>query len=522
MSKTKVRSHLLQLVDSDSDDGIGGSSLHTARTSTASKPRSATMPPKKGKPGRLPANRVTKPVPTKASATARQRATDRVAAAVDELAGGGGGAATKKDEPAKATGRGRGRKPAVPAEDEEEDDDDTAMTDAPETVVETPPPAAKPKGGRGRPRKVVVEPEPEPEPEPQPAPARRSRKPAAKKTAVVEDVSEIPETQQPDAPESDADDDQDDLADLPVVRSPERTRAGRGNAPAPSSISKRPQPSSLSPDKGDPALRRRLGEMTQKYESLEHKYRDLKEVAVREAERNFDKLKKQSEEKSKAADDLISTLKAELVTQKEASKETLRLQKQLEATELKATTLQSRLTELTTALTDSKSEIKSLQLKLSAARSAEAAAVGTAQHHHHQKVPGSAIKSGGPSTTAGSRLAAAAASEAHLTAQMKEDLYGDLTGLIVRGVKRGAGTAEDVFDCIQTGRNGTLHFKLAIEAGEDGGENQCHYTPHLDENRDRALIAVLPGYLVDEISFPQAQAGKFYARVLKALNEVEG
>jgi hypothetical protein len=30
---------------------------------------------------------------------------------------------------------------------------------------------------------------------------------------------------------------------------------------------------------------------------------------------------------------------------------------------------------------------------------------------------------------------------------------------------------------------------------------------------------VLPGYLVDEISFPQSQAGKFYARVLKALSE---
>jgi hypothetical protein len=50
-------------------------------------------------------------------------------------------------------------------------------------------------------------------------------------------------------------------------------------------------------------------------------------------------------------------------------------------------------------------------------------------------------------------------------------------------------------------------------------EAHCHYTPQLDANRDRPLIAVLPGYLVDEISFPQAQAGKFYARVLKALNE---
>jgi hypothetical protein len=29
----------------------------------------------------------------------------------------------------------------------------------------------------------------------------------------------------------------------------------------------------------------------------------------------------------------------------------------------------------------------------------------------------------------------------------------------------------------------------------------------------------MPEYLLDEISFPQVQAGKFYARVLKALNE---
>jgi hypothetical protein len=30
---------------------------------------------------------------------------------------------------------------------------------------------------------------------------------------------------------------------------------------------------------------------------------------------------------------------------------------------------------------------------------------------------------------------------------------------------------------------------------------------------------VLPDFLVDEISFPQSAAGKFYARVQKALNE---
>lgn len=40
---------------------------------------------------------------------------------------------------------------------------------------------------------------------------------------------------------------------------------------------------------------------------------------------------------------------------------------------------------------------------------------------------------------------------------MKEDLYADLTGLIVRGVKREPD--EDVYDCIQTGRNGSKSTK---------------------------------------------------------------
>ena len=120
-----------------------------------------------------------------------------------------------------------------------------------------------------------------------------------------------------------------------------------------------------------------------------------------------------------------------------------------------------------------------------------------------------------------------AASEAHQTAQKKEDLYSDLTGLIIRGVKRSESGDEDVFDCLQTGRNGTLHFKLAVDVkpeegggGGGGSDVHCHYTPQLDPGRDRALISALPSYLTDEISFPQAQAGKFYSRVFKALNEL--
>ena len=36
---------------------------------------------------------------------------------------------------------------------------------------------------------------------------------------------------------------------------------------------------------------------------------------------------------------------------------------------------------------------------------------------------------------------------------LKEELYSDLTGLILRGVERG--DQSDVYDCIQTGRNGS-------------------------------------------------------------------
>ena len=54
---------------------------------------------------------------------------------------------------------------------------------------------------------------------------------------------------------------------------------------------------------GDAAVRRRLGEMTKKFEIIDLKYRNLREVAVKEAEGNFEKLKKQTDQKSKGSSD---------------------------------------------------------------------------------------------------------------------------------------------------------------------------------------------------------------------------
>ena len=102
----------------------------------------------------------------------------------------------------------------------------------------------------------------------------------------------------------------------------------------------------------------------------------------------------------------------------------------MEQSDSKADSLQQRVDELTRSLSDARAEIKTLSTKLASSRSAEALA----------KVPGSALKANGPAA----RAAANQHTEAMLAAQMKEDLYADLTGLLIRGPKRGE--KEDVFD----------------------------------------------------------------------------
>ena len=51
----------------------------------------------------------------------------------------------------------------------------------------------------------------------------------------------------------------------------------------------------------DPTLRRKLGDVTKKFENLEMRYNNLKEIGIEEAKANFEKLKASSEAKSKGA-----------------------------------------------------------------------------------------------------------------------------------------------------------------------------------------------------------------------------
>jgi hypothetical protein len=190
--------------------------------------------------------------------------------------------------------------------------------------------------------------------------------------------------------------------------------------------------------------------------------------------------------------------------------------------------LKEKVAQITVSLSEAQAENKTLAAKLAANRTAAASVEST-----NSRVPGSAVKAKGGVRIMGT----AEAAQVTQAAQLKEDLYSDLTGLIIRSVKRES--EDDVFDCIQTGRNGSmftyilfyimiltnwpaLHFKLAVaneKSGDSYDDAQCQYVPQLDPSRDKALTELLPDYLVEEITFPRPQAARFYTRVGKALTE---
>ncbi|KAJ5222695.1 uncharacterized protein N7469_008935 [Penicillium citrinum] len=262
---------------------------------------------------------------------------------------------------------------------------------------------------------------------------------------------------------------------------------------------------------GDPELRRRIGDLTRKNDMLESKYRDLREIGVEEAKTNMEKLRKQCEGITIASDKLVSSLKSELAAQKTLGQQSRTLQKQLKDRDAEVAQLKIQAEEAESQLSSAQSEIKALQTKLAAARNTAAGLESAV------KAPGSAIK-GGAANRAAAAVTAEVAQSAQI-AQLKEDLYSDLTGLIIRDVK--SRDEDHLYDCIQTGVNGTLHFKLVIPKTTTGPYEKAiyQYIPLLDANRDRDLVDILPDFLMDHITFERQAVTKFYTRVIDALTK---
>ena len=100
------------------------------------------------------------------------------------------------------------------------------------------------------------------------------------------------------------------------------------------------------------------------------------------------------------------------------------------------------------ALTTSQNEVKALQAKLAATRAATASVEPASAFG---RATGAAANGKGPA--ARTMMGNAEAVMAAQVAQLKENMYSDLTGLIMRNVDRQ--DDGDIYDCIQTGRNGS-------------------------------------------------------------------
>ena len=269
-----------------------------------------------------------------------------------------------------------------------------------------------------------------------------SKPPAAGRSKAVSRAV-IPESQ-PEPMDTEAEgQEHSEIADLPPAKS--RARAGSNNRQD-STFRRRAGSASDTERGGDPNLRRKLGDVTRKFENIDLKYRNLKEVGISEANANIEKVRKQCEATTAASAELIASLKKELATQAPLAQEARKLQKTLAAQESEKSQLRSSVNELSASLSSGQNEIKALHAKLAASRSASVSVESA-----HSKAPGSALRNNGQVRTimVGSAEAAIAAQ----VAQLKEDLYSDLTGLIVRSVKRT--NQGDAYDCIQTGRNGS-------------------------------------------------------------------
>ena len=115
-----------------------------------------------------------------------------------------------------------------------------------------------------------------------------------KPTEIAETQAEPMDVDPPSFPE-----DNEDALPQSVYRQTNNLRATSKTRQPPLNRRRAESASDIERNGTDPALRRKLGEMTKLVDSLESRYHKLREVGVNEAEANFEKLRAQSEAKTK-------------------------------------------------------------------------------------------------------------------------------------------------------------------------------------------------------------------------------
>ncbi|KTW26189.1 hypothetical protein T552_03080 [Pneumocystis carinii B80] len=222
-------------------------------------------------------------------------------------------------------------------------------------------------------------------------------------------------------------------------------------------------------------MEKRLKETIRKMEEFEKKYNCLKNLRQTEVESNFLAYQEIAESRFKVSQTLIDSLTKDIDIKDKRLNELSSSLNDLKAQKQEFEKISENLKSTEQALNHAKSQIAYLNTKLSS----------------RSKLP---------------------------MAQLKEELYSDLTGLLIRDVK--SDPKKTVFDCLQTGRNGTLHFKLSLFSDPSSHlQERFSYTPLFDQERDAFLLNCLPEYLTDEIIFEKDQAAMFSWRLSNALQK---
>jgi hypothetical protein len=533
---TKTMPGISDLLDTDMEDSTNFIDENSI-LSSASESGSHAPAPKKGRPPKGTKNRVEKP---KAAPRKTKTSPQRAVKKPSKQPGGAKRKALAEHVNGQKSRPNSHHQPATNRMGDVSEDELESPKTLEEQRLEV---AAKPKGSkakRGTASKVT---EQEEEVDQTPTVARSSHLQSGIRNDLPKFISKAPAVSRskavsrPVIPESqpepmDAESEGQEHSEI-VALPPARSHARTGSNNRQDSTFRRRAGSASDTERGgDPNLRRKLGDVTRKFENIDLKYRSLKEVGISEANTNMEKLRKQCEATTAASAELIASLKKELALQAPLAQESRKLQKTLANQQSETSQLRTNIAELSASLSSAQNEIKALQARLAASRGASVSVESA-----NSKPPGSALRNNGQVRTI--MVGSAEAAQAAQAAQLKEDLYSDLTGLIVRGVKR---TDEgDTYDCIQTGRNGSkwplpcywqqisdistaLHFKLSV--AQDGHakstsfeETEFLYTPLLDSNRDRDMIELLPDYLTEDITFSRQHAARFYSRVADTLTK---
>jgi hypothetical protein len=131
--------------------------------------------------------------------------------------------------------------------------------------------------------------------------ATKKRRPSKKEALADPSPEKVVQETQVASMNIDVDAEEDEIVEHTITKTAHNAARARSNSRhRQPSVQRRRAGSASDTERNDPALRRKLGQVTKKYENLHLKYQDLREIGLKEAERNFERLKKQIEERTKS------------------------------------------------------------------------------------------------------------------------------------------------------------------------------------------------------------------------------